>query len=131
MLFKGPAWALARFSNNIAGFYTLSAISIEAQSLPPALAKKLPKYPIPAALIGRLAIDSRHQGTGLGGFLLADALNRVIRASDAIAIYAVIVDAKNETAKKFYEKYGFQPFPQSPQRLFIPLATIQNGIEDS
>ena len=110
----------------IAGYYTLSAASFEKDELPAGLAKRLPHYPVPAAVLGRLAIASTYQGRGLGEVLLLDAIRRVVRASATIAVYAVIVDAKNDRARAFYERYGFRSFVSLPRRLFLPLQTFQN-----
>ncbi len=107
----------------IAGFYTLSACTVEARNLPKELARKLPKHPLPAALIGRLAVGLRYQAQGLGKCLLMDALMRAMSASVSIGIFAVVVDAKNDKAVSFYEKYGFEAFPDVSKRLFIPLRT--------
>lgn len=119
--------ALGSSKSEIAGYYTLSAAAFRRDDLPPELAKRLPRYPIPAAVLGRLAVSLTHQGQGLGEHLLTDALHRVMGASSALAIYAVIVDAKNEAAKAFYLRYGFQPFPKQPMRLFLPMSTIVEG----
>ena len=109
----------------IAGYYSVSAASFAKDELPPVLAKKLPHYPVPAALLGRLAVDRKYQGRAIGEFLLLDAIRRVVRASTAIAVYAIVVDAKNERARKFYERYGFRSFVNAPRRLFLPLETFQ------
>ena len=109
----------------IAGYYSLSAASFEKDELPSDLAKRLPHYPVPAAVLGRLAIDRTHQGRGLGETLLLDAIRRVVRASTTIAVYAIIVDAKNERAHTFYERYGFRAFASAPRRLFLPLRTFE------
>jgi ribosomal protein S18 acetylase RimI-like enzyme len=109
----------------IAGYYTISAASFQKHQLPPALEKNLPHYPVPAAVLGRLAIDRIRQGSGLGETLLLDAIRRVIRASQTIAIYAIIVDAKTDRAQTFYERYGFRPFATAPRRLFLPLETFE------
>lgn len=109
----------------IAGYYSLSAASFEKDELPPALAKRLPHYPVPAAVLGRLAIDRAQQGRGLGETLLLDAIRRVVRASTKIAVYAIIVDAKNEHAQAFYERYGFRAIAGEPRRLFLPLETFE------
>jgi ribosomal protein S18 acetylase RimI-like enzyme len=108
----------------IAGYYTLSAASFSRDRLPEAEAKRLPRYPIPAAIIGRLAVDQRYQGRGLGELMLADAIKRVVRASEALAVHALVVDAKNERAKAFYERYGFVAFADTPNRLYLPIDTI-------
>ena len=111
-------------SGQIDGFYTLSAASFEKDKLPTEMAKRLPHYPVPAAVTGRLAVDRRSQGRGLGEILLLDAIRRVVRAGDTIGVYAVVVDALNERAGAFYARYGFTPFPSTPRRLFLPLETF-------
>ncbi len=108
----------------IAGYYTLSSTAVTVGDWPPATVRKLPRYPlIPATLLGRLAVDRRHQGNGYGRFLLADALYRAVRSE--IASFAVIVDAKDENARRFYERESFLPFPDQPMRLFRPMADIE------
>ena len=119
------SWRSATWREKIAGYYSLSAASFEKDELPSALAKRLPHYPVPAAVLGRLAIDRDQQGRGLGETLLLDAIRRVVRASTTIAVYATIVDAKNERAQAFYERYGFRAFASEPRRLFLPLETFE------
>ena len=109
----------------IASYYTLSAASFEKDNLPAELARRLPHYPVPAAVIGRLAVDLRSQGSGLGEVLLLDAIHRVVRAGDTIGVYAVVVDALHDRASAFYERYGFVPFPSQPLRLYLPLRTFE------
>lgn len=100
----------------IVGFYTLAATGICLDLLPESEAKKLPKYPlIPCVLLGRLAVDERFTGQGLGRVLLVDAIQRVSRS------FAVMVEAKDESAKLFYEKMGFQALIDEPLRLFFKL----------
>ena len=107
----------------VGGYYTLSAAGIEVTELPTAIACRLPKYLlVPATLLGRLAVNQNHQGKGYGRFLLADALFRAVRSE--IASFAVVVDAKNETARRFYERESFLPLPDQPMRLFRPMADI-------
>ncbi|HMW00047.1 MAG TPA: GNAT family N-acetyltransferase [Acidobacteriota bacterium] len=108
----------------VKGYYTLSAASFERDGLPLEVLRKLPRYPVPATLIGRLAVDQSTQGQRLGEYLLMDIFNRVLKASQALAVYAIIADAKDDRAKTFYEKYGFQPFIDQPFRLFIQMKTI-------
>jgi ribosomal protein S18 acetylase RimI-like enzyme len=107
------------------GYYTLSAADFEKAELPPDMAKRLPHYPVPAAILGRLAIDRSCQGRGLGEMLLMDAIRRTLRASAVMAVYAIIVDAKNDRAQAFYERYGFRPFVTMPRRLFLPLESFE------
>ena len=117
--------ALGDAPGKIAGYYSLSAASFEKDELPPALAKRLPHYPVPAAILGRLAVDRACQGQGLGEILLLDAVRRVVRASAMLMVYAVIVDAKNDRAVAFYERYGFRTFASIQRRLFLPLETFE------
>jgi GNAT superfamily N-acetyltransferase len=108
----------------VIGYYTLSTLSIELNQLPKKLARKLPKHPVPAALIGRLAVSHAAQGQGVGKMLLADAIKRTLAVSDQIAIYALVVDAIDDNAKAFYEKFGFTRIGDDSPRLFLPLKTI-------
>ncbi len=108
----------------VVGYYSLSAASFLRENLPEPLARRLPRYPIPAAILGRLAVERRWQRRGLGALMIADAIKRLIRASQSLAIFALIVDAKNDGAKAFYQRMGFHPFPESPDRLFLPLEPI-------
>ena len=109
---------------SVAGFYTLSAHAIEADRLPDDLARKLPRFPIPATLLGRTAIAQTMRGQGLGEFLLLHSLERALQASRQVASWAVLVDAK-EDAREFYIKHDFIPFPGQPNRLFLPMKTIE------
>jgi len=110
--------------DHILGFYTLSALAVAAAELPPKLARRLPKHPIPAALIGRLAVDVSAQGAGVGRMLLMDAIHRTIAAGNDIAVFAMVVDAKDENARRFYEAFGFMRFPGTPTRLFLTLSSV-------
>jgi GNAT superfamily N-acetyltransferase len=109
-------------TNAVAGYYTFSAASVAINDLTDEYAKRLPRYPVvPAALIGRLAIDSQYKRQGLGAALLFDAVERALRSE--AAIYAIIVDAKDDTAMAFYSHHGFQEFTSRPRSLFLPVAT--------
>jgi GNAT superfamily N-acetyltransferase len=118
------SFVLVLTDGSIAGFYTLSSTAVRLPELPDAVVRKLPRYPlVPATLLGRLAVDRRHQGKGYGRFLLADALFRAVKSE--IASFAVIVDAKDESAKRFYERESFLPFPDHPMKLFRPMTEIE------
>ncbi len=111
--------------NRVAGYYTLASTSLLLTELPASIGKKLPRYPtVPAIRMGRLAVDQEFKGQGLGGALLADALDRSARSE--IAAYALMVDAKEKVAAAFYQHHGFIALPDSPLTLFLPLATIQS-----
>ncbi|HEX5338299.1 MAG TPA: GNAT family N-acetyltransferase [Gallionella sp.] len=109
---------------SIAGYYTLASASLLLADLPASIGKRLPRYPtVPAVRMGRLAVDQAFKGQGLGGALLADALDRAARSE--IAAYALIVDAKDAAAAAFYKHHGFIALPDSSLKLFLPLATVQ------
>jgi GNAT superfamily N-acetyltransferase len=117
-------FVLVLSDGSIGGYYTLSATGVNPGELSEPITRKLPRYPlIPATLLGRLAIDRRHHGKGYGRFLLADALYRSLRSE--VASFAVIVDAKDDNARKFYERESFLPFPDQPMKLFLPMASIE------
>jgi GNAT superfamily N-acetyltransferase len=104
----------------VVGFYSLSMFTLALESLPDQLAHKLPRYEaIPAALIGRLARHERAKGSGIGDLLVADAVKRVLSAAESVAAYAIIVDAKDERGRRFYESHGFISLPSRPNRLFL------------
>jgi GNAT superfamily N-acetyltransferase len=110
----------------ILGYYTLSSYGIDTGELPSGVAQKLPRYPlIPATLLGRLAVDERHQRQGIGEYLLMDALRRSLTQSVQIAAAAVVVEAIDERAAQFYRHFGFTPFPSITGRLFILTKTVK------
>ncbi|CAM5779169.1 GNAT family N-acetyltransferase [Ottowia pentelensis] len=108
----------------IAGYYTLASSSVSLIDLPVDTRKRLPRYPtVPTVRMGRLAIDRRFKGMGLGGGLLADALMRAARSE--IAAHALIVDAKDKAALAFYRHHGFIALPDAPLTVFLPLETVR------
>ncbi|KTD20606.1 GNAT family N-acetyltransferase [Legionella israelensis] len=112
-------------SDVVLGFYTLSSTIIPLDELPGSISRKLPGYPlIPATLIGRLALDKKYQFKGLGQILLVNALKKCFIKSKEIASMAVVVEAKNDKAKSFYEKLGFIPYVDKKDKLFITMKTI-------
>lgn len=117
------AFVLTPDGRFVAGFYTLSPISILSADLPPSLAKKLPSRPIGATLIGRMGTDLSVPGKGIGEMLLADALYKAWQASKFVSSWAVVFDAK-EGARDFYLKYEFAPFVTKPARLFLLMKKI-------
>ena len=115
-------------SKEMMGYYSLSTLAIDLSQLPESLARKLPRHPIPAALIGRLAVSKNAQGTGIGKMLLIDAVKRTLSVSEQIAIYAIVVDAIDDNAKGFYEQYGFTCLHDSSARLFLPLKSFADKV---
>lgn len=113
-------------SPTIVGYYTLSASAVELTELDEGFRKRLPRYPVlPAVLLGRLAVDSRFHGQGWGKILLIDALRRAFAHRTQVAAMAVIVDAKDDAARGFYERYGFRRFADHPSRLSLPMGMIE------
>ncbi|MEH6703871.1 GNAT family N-acetyltransferase [Galbibacter orientalis] len=112
-------------TNLIKGYYTLSNTSVSSDFIPNQIRNKLPKAynSIPATLLGRLAIDNRFQGQGIGKYLLIDALKRSYEISKTIASFAVVVDPIDQDAENFYNKYGFIKLPDSG-KMFLPMKTI-------
>ncbi len=109
----------------LVGYYTLSALSILPTSLPAELTERMRRYDaLPAILLGRLAVDLRHRGQGVGQLLLLDALVRSLATSQEIGALAVVVQAKDEAARAFYERHGFLPFADHADRLYMLMATI-------
>ena len=113
----------------VVAYYTLSASTIEHAHLSEAARKRLPRYPIPAALIGRLAVDRRFQNKGIARRMLGDALHRTLAMSKVLGIHAVVVDAKDDAIGAFYAKFGFIPLSDSTRHLYLPISTIKATLE--
>jgi GNAT superfamily N-acetyltransferase len=105
----------------ILGYYSLSAAQIDVMQLDERTQKKLPRYPVPCFRLGRLATHLAHRNRGLGRLLIGSVVERCLEAKKHIAAYALIVDAKDNTAKSFYEHYGFTPCIDDPMTLYLPL----------
>ena len=107
-------------AGKVAGYYAFAATSLPLPELAPEQAKRLPRYSaLPACLIGRLAVDQGFRGRGLGSSLIVDAMGRAMWAEPAI--FALIVDAKDEVALGFYEHLGFHRFVSRPMTLYLPI----------
>ena len=117
-------------ANAIAAYYTFAAAGLPLTELSPEVARRLPRYGfMPAGLIGRLAVDRRFRGHGLGGALIMDAAVRATRSDPAI--FALIVDAKDDAAVAYYEHLQFRRFASRPASLFLPIATALQALEKS
>ncbi len=109
--------------SRILGYYCLSAAQVDAAELREGDRKKLPRYPVPCFRLGRLAIRKDLLGQGIGKLLLACAVDRCLKARSDVAAYALIVDAKDENARQFYEHYGFTAFAGEPMTLYLGLGS--------
>jgi predicted GNAT family N-acyltransferase len=111
---------------NILAYYTLSSYTIDITDLDTATAKRLPRYPLlPATLLGRLAVDLKQTGNRLGELMLIDALKKALSTTVTVASLAIVAEALDESAVKFYVKYGFQPFSQNPMKLYFPMQSVE------
>ena len=109
----------------VLGYYTLSSFGVNLKDFPESTVRKLPRYPlVPATLLGRLAVDRKHHGKGLGELLLMDALHRSLDQADIIGSVAVIVEAMDREAWEFYRNFEFISFQDQKDRLFLPMKTI-------
>lgn len=128
---RGAASCFVALSSagELAGYYTLAMTSVDLIDLPETMAKKLPRYPkIPAALLGRLAIDQRFQRQKLGARLLYAAMLQIVKSN--IACTMLLVDAKDEAAAAFFTKFGFLRLGPGRLQFFMPLHEIRNLVED-
>lgn len=114
---------------SIIGFITLSACEIKAESLPHPYSKKFP-LKVSGAKIGRLAIKKEFQKQGLGNQLMVFAMHQAIIVHQSIGLTGMMVDAKSEQAKEYYQQYGFIPLPENPLTLFLPIKTILDVFKD-
>lgn len=114
--------AIELTTSRIGGYYTLAAAGVPLAHLPEPFVKRLPRYPsVPVARVGRLAIDKDYRGRKLGAALLWDAVMRAVRSE--VAVFALIVDAKDEQAEAFYRHHGFATFGSLPRQLVLPLTS--------
>ena len=119
----------SRGATEIRGYYTISMSHIELDDLPEEKRRKLPRHPVPAAKIGRLAVAATQQGKHYGMYLLMDAVRRIIRLSDAVGAHALEVDAIDENARRFYERFGFSSPEDDVKHLYLPLDTAKKVFE--
>jgi len=120
---------VAAVGNKVVGYYSLTAASVEFGDAPERLRKGLARHPVPVILIARLAVDRSWQGRGLGAALLRDGLRRVLAAADIIGLRAVMVHAKDETARRFYEHFDFDPSPVDPLQMFLLIKDVARLVE--
>jgi GNAT superfamily N-acetyltransferase len=112
----------------VCGYYTLVAGQVEHEAATKAARRGLSRhFPIPAVILARFAVDQRHQGQGLGARLLDDALKRICRAAEEVAVRAVVVHAIDDAAAGFYERFGFRGLSSSPRTLMVTLAELREA----
>jgi predicted N-acetyltransferase YhbS len=114
--------------NIVVGYYCLSSAAIDRIELPKAKQRNMPD-PIPAILIGRLAVDLRYQGKKIGLSLLQDAICRIITAAQSVGVAYILVHALDDAAKRFYEMNGFEAIPEQPLTLFLSVATAAKAMQ--
>jgi len=117
--------AIVPGNNRVCGYYTISSGKVAKEDLPEEQRRRLPRYPIPVVLIGKLAVDQNAQGCGLGALLLMDALRLAYQASKLLGIRGVEVDALDEDARRFYVKYGFRALLDDPLHLYLAMASVR------
>ncbi|NCG19482.1 MAG: GNAT family N-acetyltransferase [Rhodobacterales bacterium] len=113
----------------ILGYFALSMASVEVGSLAVTDRERLPRYPVPAVLMTRLAVDNTRQGKGLGRALLVKAATKAVLASEMVAARLFVVDALDDGAARFYENFGFARCPDDPLRLYIGLQRLSDGLK--
>lgn len=111
----------------VLGFFTLNICQIRAEQLPPELARKLPRD-VAGIKLGRLAVAADRQRQGLGKILLVAAMKKVIEVFESAGGIGLFVDAKDEAAKSYYQRFGFVPLPENSRQLFLPLQTLRQAL---
>jgi GNAT superfamily N-acetyltransferase len=119
---------VATRGNRIVGYYTLAYGSVDCDEAPPSVQAGLAKYPIPIILLARLAVDFTERGQGLGAWMLKDALFRTLQAAEIAGLQAMLIHAKDDAAKAFYERFGFEPSPTAPYHLFLRISDIKASV---
>ena len=112
-------------SGVVVGFYSLAVGSVEPATAAPSVVKGIPQHPVPVMILARLAVDTEHQGVGLGKALLKDALKRTAQAADIAGIRALLVHAKDDTARQWYLNWEFEPSPSDPFHLLLLMKDIK------
>lgn len=115
-------------SGVVVGFYSLAVGSVEPSVAAPRVIKGIPQHPVPVMVLARLAVDVQHQGAGLGKALLKDALLRTAQAADIAGIRALLVHAKDESARQWYRQWEFEPSPSDPLHLFLLMKDLKASV---
>jgi ribosomal protein S18 acetylase RimI-like enzyme len=124
----GVSWGLhLQSSDQIIGYYTICTASVNIKDFPKEYQKGFPRYPMPCMLLAKLAVDINLQGNGYGDYLIYDCLKRIKLLSESIGSHALIVDALDDEATNFYQKYGFKLFKDSKLKLYFPIGSIPDN----
>lgn len=121
---------VACVENRVIGYYSLTVGAVTHEEAPERITKGLAKHPIPIMILARLAVDQREQGKGIGRGLLKNALQRTAQAADIAGIRALVVHAKNDEARTWYEQFDFEPSPTDPLHLFLLLKDIKKILQE-
>ena len=127
---QGSRTYVATRDLEVIGYFTLTYGSISPQAVPLPLKKGMGNYPIPVLFLARLAVDKKEKGTGLGKALLKHALLKAVQASEIAGLSAVIVHVKNDSAKSFYQHYGFLPSSFDSFHLYLLLKDVKNNLKN-
>lgn len=118
-------FVLSNEDRHVLAYYSLSMGSLDKTQLPQSLQKRFPHHPLPIVRLGRLAVDQTQQGNGYGKRLLVHALQKCYRVSKEIGLVAVVIDAKDEQARRFYLQYEFESLPDQPLTLWLPVTALR------
>jgi len=122
---SAQTYVVCRGEQRVAGYYSLAVGAVEHAEAPGRVSTGLARHPIPVMLLARLAIDRAEQGKGLGKALLKDALLRTAQAADIAGIRALLVHAKDDEARAWYEQFDFEPSPTDPYHLFLLMKDLR------
>jgi len=111
----------------ILGFFTLTLCELRTDQLPATHARKYPLHGLPAVRLARLAVSRKEQKKGYGELLLTEAVHRTLLIAGQAGVIGLFVDAKDDAARSFYERYGFMAIPENPLQLFLPIETIRKS----
>ena len=115
----------------VVGYHALTAASIAREQATTRAARGMPRHPIPAALLARLAVDVSVQGGGIGAWLLRDAMLRTLSASESVGIRVLLVHALGDDARRFYERHGFEPSPTDPLNLQMLMKDLRAAVDEA
>ena len=122
---SAQTYVVCRGEQRVVGYYSLAVGAVEHADAPSRVGKGLPRHPIPVMLLARLAVDRSEQGNGLGKALLKDSLLRTAQAADIAGIRALLVHAKDDEARAWYEQFDFDPSPTDPYHLFLLMKDLR------